>query len=187
MLNLIFRFLIEPIKFVKVIYIVRNPKDQLVSYYHFHQTAKYLGGKKWDWNSFLHLFKNGQLVYGSWSEHVQGWWTVAQKHRDKVLVISYEELHEDIAKMVKKIADFVGVPSTDDFIKKVKFIRKGVVGDWKNYFTPQQEKEFDDLYAHIMSEIVSYKDKDIHTIETTFNAKKQFSVIQSFHSKNTKE
>lgn len=54
----------------KVIYVARNVKDQLVSYYNFHQTAKYLGGKKWDWQEFLKLYEKGDLVYGSWFDHV---------------------------------------------------------------------------------------------------------------------
>lgn len=76
----------------QVIYVLRNPKDQAVSYYHFHQTAKYLGGEKRDWDEFLQLYLKGHLVYGSWFEHVKGWIQLAQTRPDKVMVISYEEL-----------------------------------------------------------------------------------------------
>ena len=34
---------------------------------------------------------------------------------------------------------------------KGSFIRKGQVGDWKNYFTEEQNKRFDSLYAEKMA------------------------------------
>ena len=71
---------------------IRNPKDQAVSYYHFHETAKYLGGVKWDWDEFVQLYLRGDLVYGSWFQHVKGWFQLAEDHPDRVLVILYEEL-----------------------------------------------------------------------------------------------
>lgn len=71
---------------------IRNPKDQAVSYYHFHETAKYLGGVKWDWNEFIQLYLRGDLVYGSWFQHVKGWLQLARDYPDKVLLILYEEL-----------------------------------------------------------------------------------------------
>ncbi|RWS02968.1 sulfotransferase family cytosolic 1B member 1-like protein [Dinothrombium tinctorium] len=105
--------------FSQVIYIVRNPKDQCVSYYHFHQTAKYLGGVKWNWNTFLELYRKGYLVYGSWKDHVNGWWRVAEKRPDKVLFISYEQLHWEFENTVKRIAQFTDKPISDDFIRKL--------------------------------------------------------------------
>ena len=76
----------------KIIYVARNPKDQAVSYFHFHRTAKYLGCKEWKWEEFLQLFLQGSLVYGSWFDHVKDWYTLSQQHPDKILFITYEEL-----------------------------------------------------------------------------------------------
>lgn len=78
----------------KVIYVARNPKDQAVSYYHYHRTAKYLGGKKWNFSDFLKLYENGQLVYGSWFDHVLPWYELSLKHPDKIMFLTYEQLNQ---------------------------------------------------------------------------------------------
>ena len=79
---------------------------------------------------------------------------------------------------VKKIAEFMGYdlkeevidaivdkstfqsmkenPALNEGIKKVRkpdaqgFFRKGVVGDWRSHFTPEQNTEFDAVYAEKM-------------------------------------
>ena len=46
-------------------------------------------------------------------------------------------------------------PAINDFYMKFRkpdaaFFRKGVVGDWRSHFTPQQNVEFDTVYAEKM-------------------------------------
>ena len=71
---------------------VRNPKDNAVSYYHHHRMSTFLGKYNGTWNNFVQLFAKGQLVYGDWFEHVRGYWELAQQCPEQVLFISYEEL-----------------------------------------------------------------------------------------------
>lgn len=79
-----------------MIYVARNPKDQAVSYHQYHQTAQYLGGKKWNFSDFLKLYENGHLVYGSWFDHVLPWWELSQKNPDKIMFLTYEQLNQVI-------------------------------------------------------------------------------------------
>jgi hypothetical protein len=163
----------------KIIYVARNPKDQAVSYYYFHSTAKYLGKKKWDWDTFLQLYLAGHLVYGSWYDHVRDWYLLARERPDKVLFVTYEELQVNLGSMLFRIADFVGiqleaetvdqivrhcgfshmkknpavnredVPVTDLFVP-TEFMRKGIIGDWKNHFSETQSQAFDRKFEQEM-------------------------------------
>ncbi|KAH8028951.1 hypothetical protein HPB51_020878 [Rhipicephalus microplus] len=45
------------------------------------------------------------------------------------------------------------LPISDLFdMTQSKFMRKGIIGDWKNYFTPEQSESFDRQYAERMAD-----------------------------------
>uniref|UniRef100_A0A8C9QJ66 Sulfotransferase n=1 Tax=Spermophilus dauricus TaxID=99837 RepID=A0A8C9QJ66_SPEDA len=80
----------SPVLAGSVIYMARNPKDLVVSYYQFHrslQTMSYRG----TFQEFCRRFMNDKLGYGSWFEHVQEFW----EHRmdANVLFLKYEDMH----------------------------------------------------------------------------------------------
>jgi len=150
----------------KYIYIARNPKDVAVSYFHFHQTLSTYDGYNGPWEFFLKLFMEGNVGWNFWNDHVLGWW----KHRDdpNVLFLKYEDLQKDLLSHIRMIAEFLNKPLSDELINRIaeqcsfsgmtkneasyKFtekkdsgslLRKGVVGDWKNYLTPEQNEKFE--------------------------------------------
>ena len=69
------------------IYVARNPKDTLVSFY-LHCRA-YKGmvfcDRPWDW--FFEQTLTGEIPFGSWFDHVLGWW----KHKGKMFSVDLEE------------------------------------------------------------------------------------------------
>ncbi|CAD5234583.1 unnamed protein product [Bursaphelenchus xylophilus] len=140
----------------KVVYVARNPKDNAVSFYHFHRMARFLGlQKNLNWNDFFALYVSGSIYCGSWFEHVLGYWKFSQKLKDRVLFCKYEDLKRDMKGEIDKIADFIDMKKNPMANRNsrmlldqtvVKFMRKGQVGDWKNYFTFAQSELFDELY-----------------------------------------
>ncbi|KAM4825524.1 sulfotransferase 2A1-like [Thomomys bottae] len=107
----------------------------------------------------------------SWFDHVQGW--MSMKEKENVLVVSYEEMKKDLRNTVEKICRFLGKalePSELDLVlenssfqamkenelcnlstasrelipENFKLTRKGIVGDWKNHFTPAQTQAFEE-------------------------------------------
>ena len=160
----------------KYIYIARNPKDVIVSAYYHCCWAKHCGfiGTA---NDLLQAFIDGTMFYGSWFDHVLGWW----KHRNdpNILFIKYEDMNRDLLGTVNSIADFIGCSLKREVIDSIvekttfdkmkdstsswmpvhfrhnnpneaPFMRKGVVGDWKNHFTAEQWAEFDTQYTEKM-------------------------------------
>ena len=150
----------------KYIYCARNPKDVAVSYYN-HALKRKSINVDFDlsWEEYFEYFLRGEVTFGSWWDHVPEWWI----HRDEpnVLFLKYEDLKKDLPANVKIIADFLGYRLDEDTIQKIAqattfdsmkvnstawdkkhFIRKGVVGDWRNQFTPAQSEALDAIYSN---------------------------------------
>uniref|UniRef100_A0A3B4AN13 Sulfotransferase n=1 Tax=Periophthalmus magnuspinnatus TaxID=409849 RepID=A0A3B4AN13_9GOBI len=164
----------------KVIYVARNPKDILVSFYYFHKIAKFLETPK-SFDDFFDKFMNGEVLGGSWFEHIKSWYL----HKDEVnmLFITYEEMIMDLTSAVKKMADFLSIELTEDEVQQVvkhstfknmkemskanykrahpnlidhkegTFMRKGTIGDWKNHFTVTQNERFDKVFEREMKDV----------------------------------
>ncbi len=63
----------------KIVYIVRNPKDIAVSYFHMHRAYRLLPYVPWD--EFINeLFLPGKLLYGPWHKHAIYWWEMSKSH-----------------------------------------------------------------------------------------------------------
>ena len=91
---------------VKTIVVMRNPKDMLVSCFHFYKINNVLGLFDGSWDDFFELFKSKRLIYGDWLDHVSGYWKNCSK-RNNVLFIQYEEALDDIKATLKRIASFL--------------------------------------------------------------------------------
>ncbi|KAM6982250.1 cytosolic sulfotransferase 1-like [Tautogolabrus adspersus] len=162
----------------KIIYISRNAKDSVVSYYHYERMTV-MNPEPGDWSSYLQRFMEGKMVFGSWYDHVTGWWKKKQTN-SQIHYMFYEDLIVDTGLEVDKLCHFLGLsPSVEekkriidqvhfDEMKTNKavnhssirtmdfkisaFMRKGKVGDWKNHFTLAQNEEFDEDYKKKMKD-----------------------------------
>ncbi|MCU0434197.1 MAG: sulfotransferase domain-containing protein [Bacteroidia bacterium] len=88
----------------KTIYIVRDVRDVMLSYYHY-QIA--LGAFKGSFTSFIDA-ADTLHPFGTWSEHVARALEFAQKHPERILLLRYEDLIEQPETEVKKLAAFIG-------------------------------------------------------------------------------
>lgn len=174
----------------KYIYIFRNPKDTVVSFYHFTRQTDELNIT---FGEYFESFMNGLVAYGDYFDHVLSWYD----HRDdpNVLFLSYEQVHADTPGQILRIAKFLGnqlheelkndkkllelvlkhisfdnmkqtlmkkAPVKADYelksdvidtplensgprydVKYLRYFRKGIVGDWKNHLSPEQNRRMD--------------------------------------------
>ena len=97
-----------------------------------------------------------------------------------ILFLKYEDMKKDLKATVEKIAEFIDIRLEPDITDKIvsqcsfdsmkhnpavnylwysdkrkegsePWIRKGMIGDWKNYFTEEQSLRYDEEYRRIMS------------------------------------
>ncbi|KAJ3607785.1 hypothetical protein NHX12_024836 [Muraenolepis orangiensis] len=150
----------------KVIYVARNAKDNLVSYFHFdrmNQTQPEPG----PWDSYIQKFMDGKRY---WEE----------REKNNILYLFYEDMKENPRREVERIMRYLDLSLSDDVIGRIveltsfkamkenpmanytfipmvvfdqtisPFMRKGEVGDWTNHFTPEQSRLFDEDYGRQM-------------------------------------
>ena len=159
----------------KYIYVARNPKDNAISFY-FHSCSKL--GYDGTWNEFFNLYIQGKVGYGSFFDHVLEWWEASQ-NSSNILFLKYEDMKRDLRGAVKTVADFLEVKLDEELWEAIvtesnfesmaanskanldwvyqrpqfpKHMRKGIIGDWRNYFSKEQNHIFDEIYSKCMKD-----------------------------------
>nr|WGG89256.1 SOT5 [Ilex asprella] len=92
----------------KVVYVTRNPKDTLISFWHFMKAVPIFEKEPWELEVATEKFCRGVVPYGPFYEHVLDYWKVSSERPQKVLFLTYEELKKDTKAQVKKLAEFLG-------------------------------------------------------------------------------
>lgn len=151
----------------KYIYIMRDGMDVLMSLYHHAQTSYSFKGSL---DEYFKDFKNARERL--WASHVHEW--VSNRDNLDLLLLRYEDLQNDLASCIRRIADFCQIDLAESQMQRVverssfsfmkrhepkfdmntylihlygfsnttNFIRQGLSGKSKEYFTPEQAREF---------------------------------------------
>jgi hypothetical protein len=148
--------------FRRVVYLLRDGRDAMVSYFH------HLSALQKEPVNFLEVVRTGRGLFpGKWHEHVAAW--LPNPHQAQMMIIRYEDLKKDAVAELKRFCAFVGIERDEAFLaqrvasasfekmrqreqklgwgdpawpKDKNFIRRGVVGGFKDEMPPEVLNEF---------------------------------------------
>ncbi|XP_077488591.1 amine sulfotransferase-like [Amblyomma americanum] len=153
----------------KYIYVARNPKDCCVSFFEHTKAHPSYGFADGSFEEYFEIFLEGLTDFGNYYDNLRSWY--ARKDDPNVLLMTYESIKLDTEGSVIKMAKFVDpqlasaleedsdkmrvvleASSVDHMKKHVQgpFVRKGIVGDWKNYFSREQSRRLEERFLQEM-------------------------------------
>ena len=94
----------------KLIYVSRNPKDSLVSFYYFLRNFPAEIALKCDINEFVDLYITGLVPHGNYWDHTLQWYTIYKNQKLyglNILWVYYQDLKNDFDNELMKIIDFL--------------------------------------------------------------------------------
>jgi len=123
-------------------------------------------------------FANPRGARLNWADYCRAWWMPERSPSNAYL--TYEQLIEDTAgTLVRAIEHVTGEPADQHRVERAvqhysmesftgrspgeedraSFVRKGVAGDWKNHFTPEAARVFDELAGDMLIELGYEQDR----------------------------
>jgi hypothetical protein len=138
-------------RYKKIVYIVRDPRDVLISYYEF-QLKRRVISEELSLEDFVPHFMESEIEpkTGSWRDHVVSW-TATRGGQKNFLLLRYEDMLADTKKESTKIAAFLGLDSSPERIARavalssadrMRKLEKEQSRQWKETKKTRQDKPF---------------------------------------------
>lgn len=148
----------------KIVLVIRNPKETLVSFENFYKISKFLCDfYPGSLEKFAIDFLAGEVVFGDWWKWTKGWADYALENPDKSLIMFYEDLLDDFEVNACKAAKFLGYETSEASLKNLKdacgftsmkeryaksrytgFFRSGSKKTWEGKLSPDIIAQIDD-------------------------------------------
>ena len=175
----------------RVVSIIRDPKDVIVSFYHFARMNNIIDFQG-TFDEFFQLFLRDEVAYGP----IYRFYHELKESKElegKLLIIRYEDLTNNFEREIERLSSFLGLePLSEENMKRLKdhcsfremqvnpsvnyehwddlglrkkgesrFMRKGIVGDWKVHFTPEQKERFDQWFSLKTNSLKPVDEEDV--------------------------
>ncbi|CAL9165729.1 unnamed protein product [Musa hybrid cultivar] len=99
----------------RVVYVCRSPKDNFISLWHFNNRFRTKANlEPWTLEKALDNFCKGLSLFGPYWDHVLSYWKAHLERPNKILFVKYEELQQDTVAQLKRLAEFLGRPFSED-------------------------------------------------------------------------
>ena len=167
-------------RYKKVIYIVRDPRDVVVSHYFFHLKEGFFSDS-YPMEKFVQRWVAGDVdpFFASWGENVTSW-IATRAHGPDFLLLRYEDMKANPAGELAKVGDFLKIPhdqaalekavqlSTADRMRKledqqqkdwigtrkkrkdVRYVRGASVGGWQSTLSERDVATIERAWAPVM-------------------------------------
>ncbi len=170
-------------RYPKVIYIVRDPRDVVLSEYYFDIKRRAIVDD-YPLEQFVSCFVRGELnhPYGTWGEHAASWF-YTRRNDNRFLLVKYEALQSQAIEEMVRIAGFLGISAEPDRLafaieqssadrmralekqqghlwsstretrQDKPFIRSAKAGGWKAELSEASVAEIESAWGALMREI----------------------------------
>lgn len=169
-------------RYKRVIFIVRDPRDIVLSYYNFHKKVGLIESN-YSIETYVERFLSGDLdSYGTWQENV-GSWLGARKNTKQFLLVRYEDLLAETEKQLLKIAAFINIETdkisilkavdfssaknmkkleyeqndkwlaTKNSRKDIGFVRLARANGWQSQLLPSLVRDIETAWGELMKEL----------------------------------
>jgi len=166
----------------RVLFIVRDPRDVAVSYYHFSRKREQASAEG-DIGTFVDEFVAGHVdEYGNWGENV-GSWLGARRGTADFSVFRYEDLIQDPQAELRKVADSLHLAADVGQIRRavensaadnmrrlessqhekhgflrqtrtdIPFVRTAKSGQWQSELPPEAARRIEAAWGPLMREL----------------------------------
>nr|XP_018473224.1 PREDICTED: cytosolic sulfotransferase 1-like [Raphanus sativus] len=98
----------------KIVYVCRNAKDALVSRWHFRCKYQKVEVTRSILESMFESLCTGGNFYGPVWDHVLSYWRGSLEDPSHVLFMKYEEMKQEPRVQLKRLAEFIGCPFTEE-------------------------------------------------------------------------
>jgi hypothetical protein len=153
----------------RYVYVARNPYDCAVSFYHHTRGfVRHYDFADGTFDEFFECFIRGEVDFGDYFDNLASWLPHARERN--VLFLTYEDMLSDPRAAVAALGEFLGgefacAAADARIVERVvaassfdsmrldqrrwssqrpdgmpEFVRKGVVGDWRNHFSEEQRR-----------------------------------------------
>ncbi|XP_038065189.1 sulfotransferase 1A1-like isoform X2 [Patiria miniata] len=91
----------------KIVYVMRNPKDVVVSTFHFMRMMDRSPTKQAEtFAEFLENMLDEKCIFGTWWDHYLYFWR--KRHEPNILVLQFEDMKRDLRGIVEQTSQFLG-------------------------------------------------------------------------------
>ena len=166
----------------RVLFIVRDPRDVAVSYYHFIRKTNTLPIDA-SMADFMKKFLDGTIdPYGNWGENV-GSWLGARRDTADFLIVRYEDLLENTEVELARIADMLRIAADDKLLHHaiensradrmreleqaqrgahkmlkttradIPFVRAAKSGQWRTELPAEAVRQIESAWSPVMREL----------------------------------